>query len=88
MKRMKAKYPGTCNGCSGEIRLGDRIAWSRQDGAFHDSCAPSHDPKGDQEYWRGRAEGNRRAAERQIYGDDLVEQWELEAEIDPRNWDW
>lgn len=81
MKRMKAKYAGMCRGCGGEIKVGDSIKWGKAEGAHHESCAPSGDPEADREYLAGRAAGNRRAAEVAIYGSELVEQWEMEAEM-------
>ena len=70
MKAMKSKFNGYCQGCSGS-----------KDGAFHHNCAPSGNPREDQEYWQGRAEGNRFSDDRKMYGNELAEKWAMEAEM-------
>jgi len=81
MKKMHSKYNGTCKGCGGHIQRGELIAWSKKAGAFHSSCAPSRDSRADREYWEGRAQGNRYISDKQIYGQELADQWALEDEL-------
>lgn len=38
IRTMPSKYNGTCKKCSGSIKVGDMIAWSRETGAMHESC--------------------------------------------------
>jgi hypothetical protein len=33
-----AKFPGTCRRCGGKITVGEKIEWSREDGARHLEC--------------------------------------------------
>lgn len=80
-KNMTARYSGTCKGCGGDIKPGDRIAWGGRGRTYHEGCKPSDDSRADQEYWGGRARGNLRSIERQIYGDALVEQWDMEEDM-------
>jgi hypothetical protein len=80
MKILRAKYPGRCKGCGGEIKVGDRIAWAPGT-AYHINCKPSSDRKADQEYWRGRQEGAEYSMNRRLYGDELAEAWEIEREM-------
>lgn len=81
MRILKAKYDGHCRGCGGDIRAGEMIAWAGRGQTYHASCAPSQDSAADREYWQGRAEGNAYSQNRQIYGDELAEQWEMEREM-------
>lgn len=37
MRKMRAKYPGTCRGCGGAVRPGDLIWWARGS-AVHADC--------------------------------------------------
>lgn len=80
-----AKYDGTCRGCGGPIRKGEKIEWTKKEGAFHQGCKPSG-PGGrvsreDREYYAGRADAQRYLDDRRIYGEELAEQWEIEREL-------
>jgi hypothetical protein len=75
MKTIVAKYASDCKGCGGEVKKGDRVKWEKGRGVYHLSCAPSHDPKADREYWEGRAEANRYIAEKAIYGEALADKF-------------
>ena len=81
MKAMKSKFAGYCRGCSGSIKAGEDIKWSRESGAFHYNCAPSGNSRADQEYWSGRADGQRFSDDRKMYGNELAEKWAMEAEM-------
>lgn len=81
LRKLQAKFPGTCKGCGGEILTGSPIRWSKETGAFHDGCSPSGNPSADREYLQGRMEGNRRSAERKIYGNAFVEQMDVEQDL-------
>lgn len=74
---MTAKFAGTCRWCGTEIVKGDRIMWSRNEGAGHESCAPSCDPAGDREYWAGRADGQRYIDNRNLLGEEYAAAEEL-----------
>ncbi len=39
LREMKARYPGRCPRCQGEIRPGDQIVYVAGRGAFHPACA-------------------------------------------------
>jgi hypothetical protein len=93
MRKMRARYNGTCDDCSGAIKKGEYTRCDRRTrDTYHDSCAPTgaggRQTREDREYAEGRAEAERYITEKQIYGDELVEQWEMENEMNPRNWDW
>ena len=81
LRKMLSKFKGTCTACKGSIRKGERIAWSRETGAMHESCAPSGDSRADAEYQAGVADANRYLNDKAIYGEALAEQWEMEAEM-------
>ncbi len=87
MKTLIAKYGGSCDGCGGFVTKGSRIQWNPQNKrTYHPGCAPSNDAKADREYWKGAAEASRYLAEKEIYGEALVDQWEMEREMQGRDW--
>jgi len=42
VKRMTAKYPGTCRNCSGKIIPGQSVMWARSTGAYHVNCTTAN----------------------------------------------
>ena len=43
---------------------------------------PAHPESADErEYQKGRAEGRLRAIERELYGAELIEQWDIDADL-------
>ncbi len=88
----RAQWAGHCDGCDGPFAQNDTIKWDpRTKWTYHPGCAPTgasgKQTAEDREYLAGRAEGNLRSVERDIYGAELVEQWDIEREMNPRNWD-
>jgi len=75
MKIMNAKYAGRCETCGGSFDEGAEIGWSRSIGAVHSHCI-GVDPNSpeNQEYSRGIADGERRQAEKAIYGEAFAEE--------------
>jgi hypothetical protein len=93
---MKAKYSGYCRECGEPIEVGDEILWTRGLGATHVNCPVAvsdyHDSDYDEpidpqiardeaEYQRGVAEAQQYIDNKRIYGSELAEQWEMEAEL-------
>lgn len=81
MRAMTAKFDGKCKGCGVRVRKGDRILWGRSEGTYHAGCQPLADPAAAAEYQQGRADADRYMANREIYGAELADAWELEAEL-------
>jgi len=81
MRRITAKYDGECRWCGTPVRQGEGAWWQRGQGVGHINCRPSGDRRADNEYWAGRAEGQRYSDEVQIYGRELAEQFAVEDEL-------
>jgi len=72
---MLAKYDGVCGGCGDDISAGkDEIGRHKVLGWIHSGCF-------DEEYREGRAMGRVRSEERKLYGDEFVEQLDLQREL-------
>jgi len=39
--RFPARFRGRCQGCNGQIVVGEPIAYAKEHGAYHDQCCPS-----------------------------------------------
>ena len=81
MRRITAKYDGTCRWCGTKVITGESAWWERGKGVGHIGCRPSDDPRADAEYYAGRADGERYRVEREIYGPELAEQFAIEDEM-------
>lgn len=44
IKRMRAKYDGTCRICGGPLYRGEIILWGRTVGSYHERCV-DHKPE-------------------------------------------
>jgi hypothetical protein len=94
---MTAKFAGRCRECGDRIEKGDSILWGRNEGARHEHCPspePSHyddsdydepiDPqiaRDEADYQQGVAEAQQYLDNKRMYGAELAEQWEMEAEL-------
>lgn len=88
---MKAKFEGHCRLCGTTIVAGSEISRHQDPNAesefltraawVHSNCVPSQDPEADQEYWKGRHEGHTYSQNIKIYGSELANAWEMEAEM-------
>jgi hypothetical protein len=92
MKLMTAKFAGSCRKCGDHIEKGDSILWGRNEGANHANCPIDDgsdydepvDPQAardEAEYQQGRAEAQQYIDNKAIYGSELAEQWEMDAEM-------
>lgn len=86
-----ARYPGACAGCGGKIKVGDTIVGALRK-YYHGTgdgqgCAPSRDPQGDSEYWKGRQDVDRWRENKAIFGEEAAEAMELEREL-REGWDY
>lgn len=72
---------GNCAGCGGTYRDDEATAMDADGYVYHEACRPSDDPRADQEYWQGRREANQYVQNKQLYGEELAEQWEIEREL-------
>ena len=70
-----AKYPGRCEATGDPIKPGDTIRSQPGGGYAHPNC--SRNTTENREYAQGIADGERRQAERKIYGPALAEQFEM-----------
>jgi hypothetical protein len=43
LKKIPARYPGTCVNCGGSIEQGEQILWARGHGAEHVDCKGRYD---------------------------------------------
>ena len=85
MRKITARYPGTCRGCGGAIKAGARIGYGGRGVTYHDGCTPSGDPRADAEYQQGVAEANRYIQDKAFFGEALAERFELDAEMERYN---
>jgi len=87
MKRMKARYDDTCSGCGCPIKAGSLIDYAGRGCVYHSGCAPSQDPAGDREYYKGRQDVERWHENKAIFGNEVAEQMEIEREM-REGWDY
>ncbi len=86
MKRIRAKYEGSCRWCGTRVMAGEEVLWERGAGIGHVNCAPSDDPAADSEYYAGRADGERYRIEREVYGPELADRFAMQDELNRWNW--
>lgn len=87
MKKMRARFEGTCQGCNGPIQKGQWIQWERGKGAFHDGCAPTGHPRQDAEYMQGVQDARNWQENRRMFGDEVADRMEIEREL-REGWDY
>lgn len=83
MRRMRAKYRGRCRSCGESIAVGESILWGRREGAHHARCPEESAASAaeEAEYRAGYAEAGRYLSDREIYGAEMAERFEMEREL-------
>lgn len=97
MKVITLKYPGVCRDCGRELPKGERARWygrgkvycldrNHGDAPVDDDYVQRQiDRRENAEYERGKAEARQYLNDVAIYGRELAEQWEMEAELNRYN---
>lgn len=94
-KLITLKYDGVCRKCGEEIPAGSKAHWARGAGVWCqggcDSADVNPDPeiaqahreqaRMDSEYNAGVADANRYLDDKRFYGEELADQWEMDAEL-------
>jgi len=77
---MQARYAGHCTLCGTPILAGADIGKHKRQWV-HINCRPSDDSAADREYWKGRGEADRYCQDVKFVGQELADQWEMEAQM-------